>query len=218
MGRHRRTGTVWATPEIIEDILMSRRDIVVIATSMGGVAALCRVVGTLGAGFPGTLLAVQHTAPSSPACLDRILRRHTSIPVSYAVAGEVMKRGHFYLAPPKCHLVVSSRGTLALDDGPRVNFVRPAGDPLFASAASVFGPRVVGVVLTGCDGDGAEGLRAIKRAGGVSVVQHPGQAEAPDMPMHALNHDSPDYAVSITELGPLLYALAQGRDPHAHNG
>ncbi|KAI3591739.1 Chemotaxis response regulator protein-glutamate methylesterase CheB [Cupriavidus sp. U2] len=104
-----------------------------------------------------------------------------------------MKRGHLYLAPQKCHLVVSSGGTLALDDGPRVNFVRPAGNPLFASAASVFGPRVVGVVLTGCDGDGAAGLRAIKRAGGISIVQHPGQAEAPDMPMHALNHVSPDY-------------------------
>jgi len=195
---------------------MLRRDIVVIAASKGGVAALCRVVGTLTDKFPGTLLVVQHTSATSPGYLDRLLQRHTSMPVSYANAGEVMQRGHFYLAPPGCHLTVSRRGTMALDGGPRVNFVRPAADPLFASAAKHFGSRVAGVVLTGFDGDGAAGLQAIKQAGGVSIVQHPAEAEAPDMPMSALNRDKPDYAISLGELGPLLCALAEGRDGHQH--
>jgi two-component system, chemotaxis family, protein-glutamate methylesterase/glutaminase len=194
---------------------MQQRDIVVIAASLGGMEALCELGSTLRADFPGSLVAVQHTSPTSPRFLAKIIQRHTPLTVAYGHSGEKLRHGHFYLAPPDRHLTLSSSG-LHLDEGPRVNHVRPAADPLFESAAACFGPRVVGVVLTGGDGDGANGLKAIKKAGGVSIVQHPSESIAPSMPMTALNRDSPDFSVSIRELGPLLHALAEGKDGHEY--
>jgi two-component system, chemotaxis family, protein-glutamate methylesterase/glutaminase len=141
-----------------------------------------------------------------------IIQQHTPLSVSYGRTGEYAKRGHVYLAPPGQHLVVAPLGYLRSDNGAKVNHVRPAADPLFSSAAAYFGQRVAGVVLTGCDGDGTAGLRAVKKAGGLSIVQHPAEAQAPQMPMSALNGDSPDWSVSIGELAKLLKALAVGQE------
>jgi two-component system, chemotaxis family, protein-glutamate methylesterase/glutaminase len=193
---------------------MLRRDIVVIAASLGGVRALCRLAQALSPQFPGSILAVQHTAASSPGALAEIIQRQTSLTVSYARSGALIRAGHIYLAPPDRHLLVSSQGRMVLSDAPKVNHVRPAADLLFETAANYFGQRVVGVVLTGRDGDGAQGLKAITKAKGVRIVQHPAEAEAAEMPMHALNGDSPEFSVSVAELAPLLHALAEGRDGH----
>jgi two-component system, chemotaxis family, protein-glutamate methylesterase/glutaminase len=194
---------------------MQQRDVVVIAASRGGVEALCELGSTLSADFPGTLVAVQHISSTSPGFLATLIQRHTPLKVAYGQPGDQLRPGHFYLAPPDRHLIFSSSG-LRLDDGPKVNHVRPAADPLFESAAAHFGPRVVGVVLTGGNGDGANGLVAIRKAGGISIVQHPSEAVAPSMPMTALNRDSPEFSVTIRELGPLLHALAEGKDGHEH--
>ncbi|MFM0325611.1 chemotaxis protein CheB [Caballeronia glebae] len=186
-----------------------RRDIAVVAASRGGFKALCRLVSSLDAAYEGSLLIVLHSGPTGPRLLSECLQRHTSLDVEYGHQGQSIEPGHIYLAPPGHHLVVSPSGDLALDDGPKVNHVRPAADPLFESAAACFHRRVVGVVLTGGGSDGTRGLQAIEAAGGIGIVQHPAQAEAPQMPMNALNFDSPEQALSLTEIGHLLGSLAR---------
>jgi two-component system, chemotaxis family, protein-glutamate methylesterase/glutaminase len=190
-------------------VFMRRRDIAVIAASVGGLKAICELLSAVDDDYEGSILAVLHTGSTSPRILDDLVQRHTSLVVKYGRHGESLARGHVYLAPPDQHLLISLFSTLLLSDGPKVHFTRPAADPLFETAAASFGARVVGVVLTGCDGDGTPGLRAIKRAGGLSVVQHPARAEQPHMPMSALNGDSPDYALSLSEIGQLLSRLAK---------
>lgn len=193
---------------------MIRRNVVVIAASRGGLAALTRLASCLDGAFPGALLVVIHTGPGSPRAMRAIVQNRTSLAVKYGADGEPVRGGHLYLAPPDCHMIVGPCGRLRLGDGPKVNYVRPAADRLFESAARYFGKQVAGVVLTGMGADGTHGLQAIKRNGGISIVQHPAQAEAPGMPMAALNGDQPDFAVSLTELGPLLNAIARGEDGH----
>src|SRR5258706_5313299 len=158
------------------------RDMVVIGASRGGLHALSQLLGSLPRDFPAAILVVLHTGPASPRLLAEILGGRTALPVSYARDGDEIRPGHVYLAPPDRHLVVRSCGKLGLDAGPKVRHARPAADRLFQSAAEVYGPRVIGIVLTGGDHDGTDGLRAIKAAGGITMVQHPGEAKDPSMP------------------------------------
>lgn len=184
-----------------------RRDIVVLAASLGGLTAIRDLAAALPASFDAALLVVLHTHPQSPGLLDDLIGTCTPLPVSYASQGQPVERGHVYLAPADRHFTVTSPGKCMLDTGPKVHFHRPAADPLFKSAAQTFGSRVIGVVLTGRDSDGAEGLRAIKGAGGIGVVQNPAEAIAPDMPCRALAIAHPDFVVPLAELPALLIRL-----------
>ena len=157
--------------------------LIVVGGSAGGINALGRVLSDLPPDLPAAIAVVLHTHESSP---PDILARRTSLRVAYAIEDDELSLGHVYLAPPTTHLVVRETRRLGLESGPKVHFHRPAADPLFASAARVFGRQVVGVVLTGGDGDGTGGLQAIKKHGGISVVQSPSDAEAPSMPMSAI--------------------------------
>jgi two-component system chemotaxis response regulator CheB len=121
---------------------------------------------------------------------------------------EKFEPGHIYVAPPDHHLLVK-QGCLRVTRGLRENRVRPAVDPLFRSAAVAYGARVVGVVLTGLQTDGTAGLLAIKRCGGIAVVQDPTDALYPGMPLSALEHVEVDYCVPILKMGSLLYRLSQ---------
>ena len=111
------------------------------------------------------------------------------------------------MAPPDHHLVLHA-GRIRLTRGPRENWARPAIDPLFRSAAKEYGRRVIGVILTGLLNDGSAGLRAIRAAGGLAVVQEPADAAAPDMPWSALRHAGADYRVRLAEIPELLMRLA----------
>jgi two-component system chemotaxis response regulator CheB len=138
--------------------------------------------------------------------LDAILGRSGELPVTAAVDGERLERGHAYVAPPNFHLLV--RGDhVHLSPGPRENGHRPAIDPLFRSAARAYGPRAVGVVLTGTLDDGTDGLRVIKEHGGATVVQDPGDAAYPDMPQSAIDYVKPDHVVPLDRMGDVLYEL-----------
>jgi two-component system chemotaxis response regulator CheB len=113
-------------------------------------------------------------------------------------------------------MIVARPGVLDLAGGPKVNYSRPAADRLFATAAQVYGPQVIGVVLTGGDGDGTAGLRAIKAAGGICVIQDPKDAEDPSMPTTAALFDSPDYSLPLAGIAPLLVQLTDSsRSPIA---
>lgn len=183
------------------------RDIIVVGASRGGLKALCALTQGLPAGLPAAVLIVLHTGADSPRLLADILGRCTPLPVAYAIAGKDIRPGHIYVAPPGAHLIVVPPGHIGLDSGPKVHHSRPAADRLFQTAAAVYAQRVIGVVLTGGDGDGTDGLRAIKTAGGVSIVQQPAEAVDPSMPISAIRDDVPDHCLAVADMGSLLAAL-----------
>jgi two-component system chemotaxis response regulator CheB len=117
--------------------------------------------------------------------------------------------GNIYVAPPDHHMLLDPAGHILTTRGPKENRFRPAVDPLFRSAARAFGPRVIGVVLTGGLDDGTAGLWAIKRRGGTAVVQDPNDAVYPSMPLSALKHIAVDYCAPLAEIGPLLVRLTE---------
>src|SRR3954471_1021480 len=137
-------------------------DIVVIGASAGGVAALRTVLGGLPQGFPATVFVVMHVAPESPDVLSHLLDAVTALPVMTAADGNTFRPGEVWIAAVDRHLAVE-RDHMTVVRGPRENRHRPSVDVLFRSAALSFGPRVVGVVLTGMLDDGAAGVWAIKR-------------------------------------------------------
>jgi two-component system chemotaxis response regulator CheB len=128
--------------------------------------------------------------------------------VSRAVDGQPVERGRVYAAVPDRHLLLVD-GIMRLGDGPRENMTRPAIDPLFRSAALAYGPRTVGVVLSGLLNDGASGLSAIKACGGTAVVQHPLDAHADQMPLAALEATDVDDVAPARDIGRLLAEIAR---------
>ncbi|NOK19699.1 chemotaxis protein CheB [Corallococcus carmarthensis] len=185
---------------------MQRHDIIVIGTSMGGVEALTQLVGQLPGDLAASVLLVLHVSAQHRSYLPEILSRSGPLPAHHPRDGERLAPGRIYVAPNDRHLLVEP-GHVKVVKGPKENGHRPAVDPLFRSAASSHGPRVVGVVLTGALDCGTSGLMAVKREGGVAVVQEPRDALCPDMPRSALEYVSVDHCVPLVELGPLLTRL-----------
>jgi two-component system chemotaxis response regulator CheB len=140
--------------------------------------------------------------------LDAILTQAGPLPASFAVDGEKLERSHIYLAPRERHLIMED-GHLRLGSGPRENNVRPALDPLFRSAALCCGPRAVGAVLTGSQGDGAAGLLSLKQCGGITVVQDPSDAAFAEMPETALIRVQPDHVVGLAGMPALFEKLVR---------
>ena len=182
------------------------RDVVVIGASAGGVTALMELVADLPETLDAAVLIVLHIRPDRRSLLDQVLGTRSPLPVVQAEDGMPLVRGRVYVPAPDQHLLVTG-SHVHLRRGPRENASRPAIDPLFRSAAVSFSSRVVGVVLTGCLNDGAAGLRAIKRCGGVAVVQDPLDAEYPEMPRSALRAVEADHVVPLAGLAPLLETL-----------
>ena len=151
-----------------------------------------------------------HIAPTAHSVLPAILTRNGALPARHPRDGEAIERGVIYVAPPDRHLMIE-RGCVRLVRGPSENGTRPAVDPLFRSAASAYGPRVVGVVLSGNLDDGTAGLAAIKRSNGLAIVQSPDEAPFPGMPLSAIEHVDVD---QILPLGGIAGAIiAATNDP-----
>ncbi|WP_159349772.1 chemotaxis protein CheB [Roseomonas harenae] len=186
---------------------MTRRNIVAIGGSLGSTAVLKRLLTSLPQDFPAAVFITTHIPSSSTGYLAEMLGATSTLPVSQAVDGQPIEPGRVYVAPPDRHLLIID-GAVVLGTGPRENMARPSIDPMFRSAALTYGPRVIGVVLTGLLNDGAAGLYAIKEAGGLTVVQHPLDAEAPDMPRAALETVEVDHVAGAEDLAGLLTALA----------
>lgn len=185
---------------------MANHDVIVVGASMGGVEALSALAEQLPRDLPAAVLMVLHLAAQQKSLLPQILSRRSPLPVSHPEDGEALKPGHIYVAPADHHLVVEP-GKVRLVKGPKENGHRPAVDTLFRSAARAYGPRVVGVVLTGALDDGTAGLLAVKKQGGIAVVQDPRDAFCPDMPRSALEYVAVDHCEPLRELGPLLERL-----------
>jgi two-component system chemotaxis response regulator CheB len=185
-----------------------RRDLVAIGASSGGVDALKRLAGALPADYHGALFVVVHISPEAHSTLPSILMRAGRMPAVHAADGMPIEHGRIHVAPPDHHLLVE-RGMLRVVQGPRENRHRPAIDPLFRSLAWAYGPRAVGVVLTGNLDDGTAGLWAIKSCGGTTIVQEPNEADHPQMPMNALMHNRIDHRLPLEGIAALLTGLAQ---------
>jgi two-component system chemotaxis response regulator CheB len=182
-------------------------DIVVVGTSAGGLETLDELIGQLPGKLAASVFIVQHLpSGDSGAALTRRLSRHKAFDVKLAKEGERFKRGRIYVAPSDSHLLLKT-DTMLVRKGARENRSRPAIDPLFRSAAVAHGARVIGVLLTGMLDDGTAGLIAIKKCGGVTVVQDPADAAYPRMPQSALDNLDVDFCVPIGEMGRLLVRL-----------
>ena len=185
---------------------MARHDVVVIGASSGGVEALLALVGGLSSTFQAAVFVVLHVAENRESHLPAILNRGGALPAAHAVDEEPVRSGRIYVAPPGLQMYVHP-ARLRVRRGPVENLHRPAIDVLFRTAAHYYGPRVVGVVLSGSLDDGAAGLAAIKAGGGITVVQDPHDAKFPDMPMHALQQTDADYVLPAAEIAAVLSRL-----------
>lgn len=178
---------------------MSNHDIVVIGASAGGVETLQQLVRSLPPTLPAALFIVVHFPSHGTSVLPRILTRAGALPAFHAVDGDAIVPGRIYVARPDQHMLLTP-DAVRLRRGPRENGNRPAVDPLFRSAAVAYGARVIGIVLTGNLDDGTAGLAAIKRAGGIALVQDPEEALYASMPKSAIAHVAVDRVLSVHPL------------------
>ena len=188
-------------------------ELVVVASSAGGVQALTTLVSELPADFGLAVVIVQHVDPRHRSLLAEILARRSRLPVEPVEDGTKMVPGTIYVAPPGFHVLVEADHTLSLSHAELVNFVRPSADLLFESAAASFTDRVIAVVLTGTGEDGAVGVRAVHEMGGTVVVQDQGSSEFFGMPHAAINTGAVDFVLPLEEIAPALVTLStSGQD------
>jgi two-component system chemotaxis response regulator CheB len=182
---------------------MAACNIIVIGASAGGLSAIRDLVGSLDHTLRAAVFVVRHFPPTAESMLPALIGRCTELPIQHAEDGQPICLGRVYVAPPGYHLTLEA-GAMRLAFAPRINGARPAIDPLFYSAARAFGRQVAGVLLSGYLDDGVGGLLAIHRAGGLSIVQDPEEAEVGDMPRSALGYFTPDKVLRAAEIGKAL--------------
>jgi two-component system, chemotaxis family, protein-glutamate methylesterase/glutaminase len=187
---------------------MAGHDIFVVGASAGGVEPLIRLVEDLPAGLPASVFIVLHVSSHGRTALPQILARRTDLHVAQAVDGEPIEAGRIYVAGPDRHLLLEP-GIVRVTAGTKENGYRPSIDALFRTAAAAYGPRVVGVVLSGSRDDGTVGLRTIRNQGGRGIVQDPAEAPFPGMPSSALHGDHPDFVLPVAKIADQLVAFSE---------
>ncbi len=188
--------------------LRNRIDAVVVGASAGGVEALGEILPTLPAGFRPAVLIVLHLPRERPSLLVEIYENRCALPVREAEDKEPIEPGTVYFAPPDYHMLVERSRQIALSTDEPVYYSRPSIDVLFESAADVYADRLLGIILTGANEDGAAGLLAVHRAGGVTVVQEPDSAKVPLMVVSALQRNPADFVLPLPGIADLLKGLA----------
>ncbi|WP_159886545.1 chemotaxis protein CheB [Paenibacillus puerhi] len=186
---------------------MEGYEAVVIGVSAGGLKALGILLSALSPRFPLPLLIVQHMKEGSEGFLAGHLDSQASIRVKEADDKEYIYPGCAYLAPSGYHMLVEEDRSISLSVDPPVLHSRPSIDVLFESAAYVYEGNCIGIVLTGANGDGSQGLSRIKQSGGLTIVQNPQTAEYSTMPLAAIRAADPDYILDLEDIGRLLSEL-----------
>ncbi|WP_373989929.1 chemotaxis protein CheB [Duganella sp. BuS-21] len=180
---------------------------VVIGASAGGVGALLQLLPGLPAGYGRAVVAVLHIPEGRQSQLAQVFQQRMRLPVHEAQDKQAVSSGTLYFAGSGYHLSVEHDRSFSLSCEAPLHFARPAIDYLMESAADVYGPALVGILLTGANHDGAAGMAAIGAAGGLTVVQSPQEAEVPTMPLEAIRLRTPDLILSLDEVQKLLMML-----------
>jgi two-component system chemotaxis response regulator CheB len=188
--------------------MMMRRDIVVIGASAGGVEALQALFAGLPASLPAAVFVVLHIPSHTASKLHLVLDRAGPLPVILPEDGDPIVPGLVYVASSDHHLLVEN-DRIRITRGPRENRVRPAIDVLFRSAAHTFGPRVIGILLSGNLDDGSAGLWAIKDQGGIALVQAPDDAQYSSMPQSAIQQVNVDHVLPVSRMPAAILSLVQ---------
>jgi two-component system, chemotaxis family, protein-glutamate methylesterase/glutaminase len=192
----------WANPAGCEAVA--------IASSLGGTAALRRVLGCLDPDQSPPVFLAHHKGWIDPELFIACIERSSRLPIRVAERGQSIERGVAYVAPAGGHLLVSSERRLSIPRWGHVGYVCPSANLLFSSVARVYGDRAVAVVLSGLSSDGAEGARAIRRRGGFVIAQSAASAQRFDMPSAALEAQAVDVLLDADEIGPALRLLHGG--------
>ena len=189
------------------DTPISGIEAIVVGASAGGVEALLSIFGDLPQAFGLPIIAVLHLPDERRSQLAEVFARRLQIPVREGQDKEVIQPGTLYFASPGYHLSVEHDRSLSLSQEDRVHHSRPAIDYLFASAGDVYGKRLLAILLTGANQDGAQGLAHVKQSGGITVVQDPDEARIAVMPRAALALHTPDHILTLSRIASLLASL-----------
>jgi two-component system, chemotaxis family, protein-glutamate methylesterase/glutaminase len=181
----------------------------VIAASAGGVHALQQIVRGFPPGFPGAVVIIQHRKPHDESLLEQILQRGCDLPVRRAEEAAAIEPGTVYVARPDRHLIVQGNGTFGYQNGHRRRFVLPSANPVFESAAKVFGAHVIAVVLTGCGINGTDGVQTVKANDGTVIVQDPASALFGHMPRAAIATGVVDRVLPLEQIAPAVVSIVQ---------
>ena len=187
---------------------------IVIGVSSGGMNALKFIFSALPAGFTSPIIIVQHVSAHSDNEWIRLLNQKSNLTIKEADEKEKIERGKVYIAPANYHLLIERDKTFSLTIDERVNFARPSIDVLFESAAEAYKNKLIGVILTGANNDGAKGIKRIKEYGGLAIIQDPETAESSTMPASAIaaclygrQAIEPDYILSLEKIVQLLIKI-----------
>jgi two-component system, chemotaxis family, protein-glutamate methylesterase/glutaminase len=197
--------------------LAGRIDAVVIGASAGGIEALTLLLPALPLGLRPPVFIVLHLPRDKPSVLAEIFARKCAVPVREAEDKETIAPGTVYFAPNNYHLLVDQGPHLSLSADDPVHHSRPSVDVLFESAADIYRDRLLGIILTGANDDGASGLAAVHDAGGVTVVQRPDTARAPHMALSALKLRPADWVLTLDEIAGMLRTLDVSPTPARMN-
>lgn len=185
---------------------------VVVGCSAGGLTALHQLLAALPKRLPVPVLIVVHVAPGRGS-LAEVLQPDCRLTVFDAKDRARVVPGSVHIAAPDYHMLIEADGTLGLCVDEKVCNSRPSIDVLFESAARVWKEKLIGIILTGANNDGAEGLRRIRAGGGIGIVQDPDDAEVSRMPAAALEHAGADYVLPLGEIPRLVTQLVGGMAP-----
>jgi len=182
-------------------------DAVVIGASAGGIEALSALLPSIPATCQASFFIVVHLPRQRHSLLPEIFAPKCALPVVEAQDKEPVKPGTVYFAPPDYHLLLDEGPTLSLSVDDLVHYSRPSVDVLFETAAEVYGPRLLGILLSGANQDGAVGLEAVKQAGGVTLAQDPNTAQASAMPEAAVKRGAAQHVLNLEQLVAYLRAM-----------
>jgi two-component system, chemotaxis family, protein-glutamate methylesterase/glutaminase len=183
---------------------MNKYEIVVVGVSAGGLEALSLIVPSLPADFSLAMIVVQHMHKKSDNFLSNYINSNSALRVKEAMDKEPILPGTVYIAPANYHLLIEEDKTLSLSTESRINWSRPSIDLLFESAADVYDEKLIGLILTGANEDGSNGLKKIKDFGGLTIVQDPEAALSDFMPRAAIRATKPDHVLKLEEISPFL--------------
>jgi two-component system chemotaxis response regulator CheB len=194
----------------MEEDAVSLQRMIVIGGSAGSLVAIFKVLADLRPGFSTPILFVVHRIHSADSSLQELLSAKTSLSVSEVEEKDVIEEGHLYICPADYHVLIEPDETFSLDVSEKINFSRPSIDVVFRSASDVFGSRLIAILLSGANTDGAAGMLQVQEKGGITIVQEPPDAQVSYMPEQAIRLLTPHHVAPADKIGQLLNQLTSG--------